>query len=236
MGEFTFGVAFRGGMLHATASWDAARCSPQDYALFLHGGGAATSADGTRYLREALAREGVACAAFDFSGHGRSGGRLADATLRQRQEEVACVVEALRPSRARALIATSMAGHTACRVLDAVRPKALVLFCPAAYEARAEDARFGTAFREVIRATRTFADSPALDALGGYAGRVLVVYGTADEVIPEAVRDGYAQAAAHARSAELVRLEGASHRLHDWLAGRASARRDLVSRLLPLLA
>ena len=43
-------------------------------------------------------------------------------------------------------------------------------------------------------------------------------------------------AAAHARSAELVRLEGASHRLHDWLAGRASARRDLVSRLLPLLA
>ena len=41
---------------------------------------------------------------------------------------------------------------------------------------------------------------------------------------------------ANKRSAEHVRMAGASHRRHACLAGRASARRDLVSRRLPLLA
>ncbi|MFT3815778.1 MAG: alpha/beta fold hydrolase [Acidovorax sp.] len=217
------------------ASWEPSGSSHPAYALFLHGGGIGTSSAGTRYLRIALAGEGVASVAFDFSGHGRSGGRLEDATLRQRQQEVRRVVDSLQPAQPRVIIATSMGGHTACRILDKIRPDALVLLCPAAYEARAEDARFGLEFRAVIRSTRTFADSPAFEALSRYQGRVLVVYGSEDEVIPHEVQERYAHAASRASSRQVLRLEGAGHRLHDWLACHASARGDLVVRILSMM-
>ncbi len=236
MEEFGFQLAFGGIDLHAVASWDIAADRERAYVLFLHGGGAGTTSEGTRYLRDDLAQQGVASVAFDFSGHGRSAGCIADATLRQRQEEVRRVVDSLRPARPRAIVATSMAGHTACRVLDAVRPDALVLVCPAAYEARAETACFGEAFRAVIRSTRAFGGSPAFDALGRFEGRVLIFYGSQDAVIPRAVQEGYARAAARARSVECVEFPGAGHRLHDWLAGSATARRDMVARLVSVLS
>ncbi len=235
MTEVDFRVAFESGELHATASWDPCGSWHPAYALFLHGGGLSTSSENTRYLRAELASEGVTSAAFDFSGHGRSGGRLEDATLLRRQDEAMRVVDYLRPARPRMIVATSMAGHTACRVLDLLRPDALVLLCPAAYEMRAESARFGPEFRAVIRATQAFGDSPAFEALSRYEGMVLVVYGSQDKVIPGEVQLAYTYGATHARSLQVLRLAGAGHRLHDWFADRRLARRDLVARIVSMM-
>lgn len=235
MAETLFTVPSRGIGLHTEALLAGAGQQPS-YVLFLHGGGVATTSQGTRGLRDELAQRGIASVAFDFSGHGRSGGRMEEASLHQRREEALHVVQSLRPLRPHAIVATSMAGHTACRLSQDLSLDALVLFCPAAYEARAEHARFGEPFRAVIRSTRAFDDSPAFDALCQFEGRVLVFYGSQDTVIPPAVQQGYARAARRARSVEEVRLAGAGHRLHDWLGTRAIERTLVVERMVAALS
>lgn len=235
MVEQSFSVPFEGVMLHASAI--AGLETPESsYALFLHGGGAAASSEGVRYLRDALADQGVASVAFDFSGHGRSGGRLEGTSLQQRRREALAVVERLAPLKPRALVATSMAGHTACCLIGELRPEVLILFCPAAYEARAEDACFGEAFRNVIRSTQTFDGAPAFAALNRFTGRLLVVYGAQDEVIPRTVQDGYMSASAQTHHAEFIRLEGARHRLHDWLCANPQDQLRVSARMLLALS
>lgn len=236
MDELAFKVAFAGEGLHAATCWTGQGGGEEPYVLFLHGGGPATSSDSTRYLRADLAERGVASVAIDFLGHGRSGGRIEDASLRQRCEEALRVVDSLQPPQPRAIVATSMAGHTACRLLDLLRTDAVVLFCPAAYEARAEAARFGEAFRAVIRSTRSFDDSPAFEALRRYEGRVLCFYGSQEDVIPADVQQGYAAAAARARKGDFVRLDGAGHRLHDWISERPVIRRQVLDRVMDALS
>lgn len=130
MGEVAFRVPFESLVLHATASADPSGSCYPEYALLLHGGGTGTSSENTRYLRASLAGERVASAAFGFSGKARTGGHLEDSTLRQQEERQ--VRDYLQPARPRVIITTSMAGHTACLILDALRPNALVFLCPAA--------------------------------------------------------------------------------------------------------
>jgi pimeloyl-ACP methyl ester carboxylesterase len=231
-----FRLPFKGFGLHAETCWAGSQeRGDERYVLFLHGGGAATSSEGTRYLREELAERGVASVALDFSGHGRSGGRMEEASLDRRREEALRLVDSLQPPRPRAIVATSMAGHVACRLAETLRPEALVLFCPAAYEADAESARFGEPFRAVIRATRSFGQSPAFEALRGFEGRVLCFYGTQDVVIPNEVQQGYAEACASAKLADFRVFEGAGHKLHDWIAGQPALRCEVVDRITAAL-
>ncbi|RCW65143.1 alpha/beta hydrolase [Pseudorhodoferax soli] len=228
-----FKLAFDGFGLHVESCWASAKGQGDErYVLFLHGGGAATSSEGTRYLREDLAVRGVASVAMDFSGHGRSGGSMEEASLARRRKEALRVVGSLQPPQPRAIVATSMAGHIACRLTETLRPDALVLFCPAAYELRAEDALFGDAFRSVIRGTRSFEDSPAFEALRRFEGRLLCFYGSEDAVVPQAVQHGYARASAQSRRADFRWLDGAGHRLHDWISTRPLLRRQAVEQIV----
>jgi pimeloyl-ACP methyl ester carboxylesterase len=229
-------LPFEGFCLHAEACWAGSQArGDAPYVLFLHGAGAATSSEGTRYLRGDLAARGVASVALDFSGHGRSGGRMEDASLDRRREEALRLVDSLQPSRPRAIVATSMAGHVTCRLAETLGPEALVLFCPAAYEADAESARFGEPFRAVIRATRSFGRSPAFEALRSFDGRVLCFYGAQDMVIPQEVQQGYAKASACAKLAELRVFEGVDHKLHDWIAARPALRCEVVDQIMAAL-
>jgi alpha-beta hydrolase superfamily lysophospholipase len=231
-----FKLPFEGFGLHAEACWPGTRARDDErYVLFLHGGGPATSSEGTRYLREDLSARGIASVALDFTGHGRSGGRMEDASLVRRREEALRLVDGMQPPRPRAIVATSMAGHVACRLAHTVRPDALVLFCPAAYAADAEDALFGEPFRAVIRATRSFEASPAFEALRCFEGRVLCFYGSEDAVIPETVQQGYAHARACAKSFDFRTLEAADHKLHAWIAMRPALRAEVVGRIMSVL-
>ncbi|WP_353681926.1 alpha/beta fold hydrolase [Thiomonas sp. 13-64-67] len=232
--ETAFTVPSDDRRLHATAIENVAgRGDP--YVLFLHGGGISTTSEGVRYLRLALANAGVVSVAFDFFGLGKSGGILEDSSLQRRREETLSVVESLRPRRPRAIVATSMAGHTACRLLEDLNTEALVLFCPAAYDASAETARFGSEFRRVIRSTQDFSRSPAFAALSRYWGRLLVFYGTDDVVIPHEVQERYISSAVNAQNVESVLLTDVGHKLHVWLATHTSDRLAVCSRVIDAL-
>ncbi|MCZ2497726.1 alpha/beta fold hydrolase [Xylophilus sp. Kf1] len=205
--------------------------------MSLHGGGTARHT-GVHPLLRPLAEAGWPAVGFDFSGHGDSGGSVEGSGLRQRSAQARAVAAhlALRPPLA--LVGTSMGGHIACRLIPHFRPRALLLFCPAAYSAEAESVPFGPAFGAVLRATTDFAASPAFDDLENFEGRLLLVYGEEDSVIPPAVQHQYAERARRARSVERLRLPGAPHRLHGWLAedAQAEVRRRLVARMLATLA
>lgn len=234
MVETEFSVPFHEDILHGTITGQTWHTIPR--VLFLHGGGASTSSLGSRYLRCALADQGIASAAFDFSGHGRSTGRLENASLRRRTDEALQVAAHLQLERPSALIATSMAGHIACRLIEPLRPNVLVLYAPAAYEERAEPIRFGDEFRAVIRSTRAFASSPAFGSLERFDGRLLVVYGAHDSIIPEAVQEAYASRAVNASSIDRVWLPDAGHKLHDWLAHHPREQADIARRVLAMLS
>ncbi|MGO4391271.1 alpha/beta hydrolase [Variovorax sp. M-6] len=141
-------------MLHGSITRGASESFPRTLAL--HGGGSSTR-QGFQPLLTSLAERGHSCAAFDFSGHGESSGDLADSSLSHRAEQALAVVEHLRMRRPVSMIASSMGGHVACTLIDSLAPTALVLYCPAAYEQAAQNLAFGPAFRQVIRATTSFA-------------------------------------------------------------------------------
>jgi pimeloyl-ACP methyl ester carboxylesterase len=202
--------------------------------LALHGGGA-SSRRRYRPMQDALAAQGQAVAAFDFAGQGESEGTLAGSSLDDRAEQVQAVVERLGLQPPVSLIASSMSGHTACSLIEALKPEALVLFCPAAYEAAAQHVPFGPAFQQTIRATTAFAASPAFQALARFEGRLLLVLGEHDAVIPESVENAYCTVAQRARSVEVLRLAGAGHALHAWLEGHTPERERVFARVLSTL-
>lgn len=202
--------------------------------LALHGGGQ-SSRRGIQYLLAGLARAGLASAAFDFSGHGESTGQVEGSSLNERMAQAMAVAGHVAPGRALSLIGTSMGGHIACSLIERLRPSGLVLFCPAAYVARAQDAPFGPSFQHILRSTVDYASSPAFDALEGHEGRLLLVYGTADAVIPAQVLDQYERRAGRAKSVEVVRLEGAGHKLHDWLPSHPQDHERVLDAVLRTL-
>lgn len=228
MARSHFQLPFRNVQLHGTSTHSPSYSAPRTLAL--HGGGA-SSRLGYQPLLDLLAEHGHASVAFDFAGQGESTGRMADSGLRDRAQQVLAVVDFLGMPRPVSLIASSMGGHIACSLIEALAPPALVLYCPAAYEAAAMDLPFGPAFQQVIRATSDFASSPAFDALERFEGRLLLVLGAEDAVIPRQVEDGYCSRARRARSVEVLRLAGAGHHLHAWLKERPAEFNRVAQRV-----
>lgn len=202
--------------------------------LALHGGGVSTHL-GAQWLMGALAAQGWPGAGFDFVGHGDTGGALEGSSLDHRIAQARAVAQALPLAAPRVLVASSMGGHIACRLIGPLRPRALVLFCPAAYEAAAESQPFGPAFQRTIRATTDFENSPAFAALARFDGRLLLVLGSEDAVIPPAVTAAYRRRARGAERVEVIVLEGAGHLLHRWLAERPAEAARVQARVLATL-
>lgn len=232
-----FAVAHGAHQLHGCTWSHMAASVPR--LLSLHGGGATTNHRRVDYLLQPLATQGWAGAAFDFVGHGTTGGSLLGSSLADRQAQALAVAAHLGLGATHpplALIASSMGGHTACQLLDTLQPRALVLFCPAAYTPAAEHQPFGPTFQQTLRATTDFADALAWAALRRFRGRLLLVWGAEDAVIPPTVIRGYSQAAMAARSVDVVQLPGVGHALHAWLQTQPVAALALLQRIAALLA
>lgn len=227
-----FSVPSGAHTLRGTITGNAAGDAPR--LLALHGGGQ-SSRRGIQYLLAGLARAGLASAAFDFSGHGESTGQVEGSSLNERVAQAMAVAGHVAPGRRLSLIGTSMGGHVACSLVERLRPPALMLFCPAAYVAEAQDAPFGPSFQGILRSTVDYASSPAFTALESYEGRLLLVYGSEDAVIPAQVLAQYERRARRAKSVEVVRLEGAGHKLHDWLQAHPRDHERVLGAMLRAL-
>ena len=232
MQEQEFQVLCQGRALHGTAYGGASRKPPRTLAL--HGGGR-SSRQGYRPLLAYLAEHDHSAAAFDFSGQGESVGVLSASSLDDRATQVLAVAERLGLKHPVSLVASSMGAHIACSLIAQLEPDALVLFCPAAYESAAQPVAFGPGFQQLIRATTSFSSSPAFSALEEFEGRLLLVLGEHDAVIPHEVEHEYTTRATRARSVEVIRLAGAGHHLHAWLEDHSAEREHVFARVLATL-
>ncbi|WP_426368075.1 alpha/beta hydrolase [Streptomyces sp. E-08] len=226
--EFFFEAA--GERLAATRTTGADGADPE--ILTLHGLGTTATRHRARYLLDAWACHGHGSLTFDFSGNGDSSGDLTRSTLRRRRAETLAAAAWLGDERRPVVVGTSLGAHLAAWTVRELRPRALVLFCPAAYPAHAVDLPFdGSLVRPA-----NHPDSPAYAALREFDGDLLIFGARQDQVCAPEVIEGYLDNARRARSAEVVWFEGCDHFVHRWLPERVPERERTVRAVLRLLA
>ncbi len=182
----------------------------QPKVLVLHGAGDANR-DNFRLFREQLLINGIASAAFDFVGHGDTGGDLKRSSLVSRTRQACRVLSSVDIEQPFSVIAASMGGYTAVKLLEYYPVKNLILVVPAMYDSKAYTVPFNNGFTEIIRRPQSWVDSDAWRVLSEYKGRLFIVAAEKDTVIPLAVVNKIYDSAVSAEKRLLFIAPQASH-------------------------
>ena len=183
------------------------------YILTLHGLGTTATRHSIRYILDYLAQHNHTSICFEFSGNGESTGILAEASLGLRQSEALTAAKLLDTTQAPVLIGTSMGAHLAASLVPMLNPRALILFCPAAYPAYATNLKFGLDFTK----PGNYDDSPAYKGIESFNGNLLIVAARNDQVVSANIIDGYLEHAQQAKYKEVIWLNDCDHFIHRWL-------------------
>ena len=203
--------------------------------LILHGAG---NSERKRFrpLRRYLASRGISSCAFDFIGHGDTGGQLLGSNLEERTHQACRVIDSQPVRRPLALVAASMGAYTAVKLLEHYPVEVLVLLVPAMYAAEACRVPFGPHFSEIIRRPESWQSSDAWALLAVYTGRLLIVAAENDMVIPPGIIRRLHDSAVCARDRRLCRIPGVSHFVFTDLRARDPAGlarvQDLIAGVL----
>ena len=178
--------------------------------LVLHGAG---NSNRGRFqtLREELCAEGICSVAFDFVGHGDTGGDLKSSSLSSRTRQACRVVDSLNLPQPLAVIGASMSAYTAVRLLEHFQIDSLILLVPAMYASQAYTTPFNRGFSDIIRQPQSWIQSDAWRLLAGYTGRLLIVAAENDRIIPRDVIDRIYESAVNAAERKLYMAPNASH-------------------------
>ncbi len=203
--------------------------------LALHGAGR-SDRSAFNLSRTHFWTRGISSAAFDFVGHGETGGILKRSSLKSRTEQACRVIDQLQLAQPLSIMATSMGAYTAVKLLEQYTVAHLILLVPAMYTAKAYDVPFGQGFTELIRGSKSWEQSDAWAILSGFTGRLLIVAGERDAVIPPGVIQGIYNAAEKAESRDLYVAPDASHYvITDLRAKHADDLHRLFVRMADLL-
>lgn len=178
--------------------------------LVLHGAGRSNRGR-FQPLREDLLAKGIPSAAFDFVGHGDTGGDLSGSSLYSRTCQACRVVDALNLRQPFSVIGASMSAYTAVKLLEHFRIKSLILLVPAIYTRQAYTIPFNRGFSELIRQPQSWVQSDAWRLLADFRGRLLIVGAENDRVIPPDVIHRIHDSAVNAAERNLYMAPEASH-------------------------
>ncbi|HSX01702.1 MAG TPA: alpha/beta fold hydrolase [Candidatus Saccharimonadia bacterium] len=184
---------------------------------------------------EATQITGAGAVAFDFSGHGQSTGRLSQSSLHKRVDEAETVWSLLARDRPIGLFGFSMGGHIALELLARHPVVSLVLLYPGIYTHQAYDAPFDRRFTTMIQQSGSWHQAAVLKALRDFTGRLLIVYGSNDRVVPRGVVDEIYAAASQAVQRELWVIPEAPHLLLPFMLERPDLWRQLKLKLTDCL-
>ncbi|MCL1126966.1 alpha/beta hydrolase [Shewanella surugensis] len=177
--------------------------------LVMHGAGQSSRARFVK-LRQALFSRGVSSAAFDFMGHGETGGQLSESSLAHREAQALAVIKTINMKSTR-LIGSSMSAYTAIKLTALIEVQQLVLLVPGIYTPAARNVRFGPVFSNIIRVENSWYDSDAFDTLQQFKGDIVIVAAEQDQVIPLPLVERLYAAASQAQSRVLSIIPNASH-------------------------
>jgi uncharacterized protein len=202
--------------------------------LFIHGAGQSTKERALPLALEILKR-GLSSFLFDFSGHGESSGQLKQSSLAKRLLEARAALRFCDKSTPLGLCGFSMGAHIALDLLPSTLVKTLILFYPAIYTRKASTVPFSEGFSEIIRQPRSWEDSEAIDTLGSFTGRLLVVRGEKDEVIPEGVFNLLDTTASRTSRKKFITVPEAGHLLLDRVYSDPVLFDQLVDQMIDFL-
>ena len=185
--------------------------------LILHGAGKAHSG---RYekLRLKLAENGFGKIIFDYPGHGQSSHNIGDSSLQIRTQVAQFFLDEL-PSSDLTIFSFSMSGHVTLELLkkNLNSIQNLILFCPAIYSKEAFEINFGPEFSQVIRQPESWKNHDLKTPLENFQGKLLIVIGENDEVIPREVVQTIYDLAVNTSKKEILELPNVSHLIGNWL-------------------
>jgi esterase/lipase len=178
--------------------------------LILHGAGNANRGY-FRLFREQLLIHEISSAAFDFVGHGDTGGELKKSSLLSRTRQACSVVDSLNIQQPFAVIGASMGAYTAVKLLEYYQIQSLILIVPAMYTAKAYTIPFNAGFTDIIRQPQSWGHSDAWAILSGYKGRLLIIAAENDKIIPKGVINRIYDSALKAKERKLFVAPRTSH-------------------------
>lgn len=185
-------------------------------ALILHGSGKSNRLR-YDYIRFPLAQNGISTCAFDFIGHGETGGDMTSTSLRERTQQVAAVIDQLKLLQPLGLIGGSMGAYTAIKLTELYQVDRLVLAVPAIYSKDVYKLSFGKDLTERLREGEGWRDSDAWDILRKFNGKLLIVAAENDEIIPHEVPERIYAAAHNSKSRKIFVLKKAPHQIREYL-------------------
>lgn len=112
--------------------------------LFLHGNKPSEEAGDFFLLRQLLLRKfGISSCAFDFIGHGNTGGDWTLTSLSQRTQQAADIVSACFDSQPFTVVAFGTGAYTAIKLTELFSISNLILVMPSVYATEVYGTRFG---------------------------------------------------------------------------------------------
>lgn len=200
-------------------------------AVIFHGAG--TSELARFYpIAEELIKGGVGVILFDFSGHGRSSGKLSEQSLEKRKQQAQTVIDKIAPKGDLYLIGFSMGAQTLCDILAAYQDRvpAVLLGCPAIYSEEARNIDFGNKeFTSILRRENSWENSESPNILRNFGGKTTIAVGGRDEVIPKGVVYLLRNAA---KNLAYIEYEEADHMLAGWLGKHPKELSELIDNLV----
>ena len=179
--------------------------------LMLHGAGQSRR-EKMLPLRNELLEKGIGSVAFDFIGHGETGGEMQESSLESRTCQACRVIDQLDlAQKPLSIVAASMGAYNAVQLTAEYVVRHLILIVPAMYTDKADDVRFGDRFSDLIRVPFSWRDSAGWNTLRRYTGNLLVVAAEIDRVIPREIVERYYDAAENAETRRLVTIKDTGH-------------------------
>ncbi|WP_224789327.1 MULTISPECIES: alpha/beta hydrolase [Pseudomonas] len=178
--EFFFAQLFAGYQLEGRVLAGSAGETSTPKVLAIHG--ARSDYSRLNAILYPLQAQGIASLSFNLSGHGPGADVTLEATSLAQNLQEALQFAGHLGAELSTVIGHSLGGALALKVAQAHRDSVrhIVLFCPALYAEAAWQQPFGHPFKSAISVPFGFLDSPSLDFLRTFDGKILLVIGEYD--------------------------------------------------------
>jgi esterase/lipase len=197
--------------------------------LILHGGSKDSS--NLIYLAEKLQSNGQCSLIFDHSGHGKSTGKIFQSSLEKRVREGKELLKEFKVQEPITVIGFSMGAHVALKLAEEVPVDNIILFCPAIYDRRAFKRFFGEEFTYIIRQQDSWKNSDVFKFLEKYTGKLTIIIGDKDDIIPSEVVEQLEWHAPEAEKQTLI-LPDCTHAINEYLKSNPSEFERVLTAIL----
>lgn len=185
------------------------------------------------YLAKYLAENGHGSYAFDFVGHGKTGGELKGSTLQSRIDHSRQALKFLNEKNI--IVGSSMGGHIALQIGIEEDFDSIVLFCPAVYPDESVNVPFGDEFSKMIRTPNVWKTSRLFTDLKKFRGNIVIIIGENDEVIPQELPSMLVENSLSAIRAVVLTVPNATHSLQTHLLSNDKEREDVLHSIAEIV-